>query len=171
MVSSESKISEMYLREALCGDISIMAEHHRKMFEEIWEQKGEHLGAVRAGEIEKAYTQKLEKELDCGICKAWVIEDKGEIVSSGAITFASFVPNPSDLSSKVAYFHSMYTKKSHRNKKCSQRIIHNAIRYCSSHGVNRIILNASNAGQPVYRKIGFRSAPNTMEFLIEKKNT
>jgi GNAT superfamily N-acetyltransferase len=171
MISGEPEISGMNLREALIGDISTMAEHHRKMFEEIGEQKGEYLGSVKAGEIEKAYAQKLKTEMPSEICKAWVIENKGEIVSSGAITFVSFVPKPSDLSSKVAYFHSMYTEKSHRNKKYAQRIIHNAIRYCNSQGVNRIILNASDAGQHVYSKIGFRFAPNTMELMIENKNT
>ena len=171
MVPVGSNISEMNLREALIGDIAVMAEHHRKMFEEIWELKCEHLGAVRAAEIEKAYTQKLETEMDCGICKAWVVESKGEIVSSGAITFVSFVPNPYDLSSKVAYLHSIYTKRSHRNKKCAQRIIQNAIEYCSSQGINRVILTASEAGKPIYEKIGFRSTPEMMRLLIENKNT
>jgi len=167
----ESEISEMNLREALFSDISVMAVHHRNMFEEIWEQKGEHLGTVRAVEVEKAYTNKLETEMDCGICKAWVVESKGEIVSSGAITFVSFVPNPYDLSSKVAYLHSIYTKKSHRNKKCAQQIIHSAIRYCITQGINSVILSASEAGKPVYEKIGFRSTPEMMRLLIENKNT
>jgi hypothetical protein len=109
------EISEMHIREASSGDISIMATHHGKMFEEIWEQKGEHLQATRIAEIEKAYTQKLATEIESGTCKAWVIEDKGEMVSSGAITFVSFVPNPLDLSSEIAYLHSMYTERSHRN--------------------------------------------------------
>jgi len=145
----------------------MMAAHHRKMFEEIGEQKGEHLGAKRAGEIENAYIQKLKTELERGICKAWIIEAEGKPVSSGAITFVSFVPNPSDLSSIVAYLHSMYTEKSHRNKKCAQRIIHTAIEYCKTQGIKRIILSASAAGKPVYEKIGFCSAPETMKLLIE----
>jgi fido (protein-threonine AMPylation protein) len=64
MVSVESKISEMNLREALIGDISALAKHHRSMFEEIWAQKGEPLGAIKASEIEKAYIQKLKSEMD-----------------------------------------------------------------------------------------------------------
>lgn len=166
-MSIDSQICEMHLREASGSDISILAAHHRKMFEEIWEQRGEHLGTARAGEIEKAYTQKLDTDMECGICKAWVIEDKGKIVSSGAITIVSFVPNPSDLSSKVGYLHSMYTEKSHRNKKCAQRIIQNVITLCKSKGIKRIMLNASEAGQPVYQKFGFRSAPDTMRLLFE----
>jgi len=163
----ESKIYEMYLREASGIDIPVMATHHRKMFEEIWEQKGEHLDTLRAGEIAKAYAQKLETEMESGVCKAWVIEDQRKIVSSCAITLVSFVPNPSDLSSKVAYLHSMYTEKSHRNRKCAQRIIHCVITYCSSNKIKRIMLNASNEGQPIYEKIGFRSAPDTMRLFVK----
>ncbi len=161
------QMCEMQIREASSVDISILAAHHGKMFEEIWEQKGEPLHPSRIAEIEKAYTQKLESEMETGICKAWIMEDKGKVVSSGAITFVSFVPNPSDLSSKVAYLHSMYTENSHRNRKCAQRIIHSAITYCSSIGIKRILLNASDAGQPLYQKIGFRSAPDTMRLFVE----
>jgi GNAT superfamily N-acetyltransferase len=157
----------MDLREASNSDISIMAIHHRKMFEEIWERKKEHLEIRKANKIEKAYTLKLETELERGICKAWVIEDEGKIISSGAITIVSLVPNPSDLSFRVAYLHSMYTEKSHRNKKCAQRIIQYAIRHCKSLGIKRILLNASDAGQPVYQKFGFRSAPDTMRLFID----
>ena len=163
-----SEIFDMHIREALIGDISIMAEYHRRMFEEIWEKKGEHLDAVKASEIEKAYTEKLETEMNSGACKAWVIEDKGEIISSGAITFVSFVPTPNDLSSKVAYLHSVYTKESHRNGKCAQRIVRAAISYCRSNGVNTIILGASNAGKPIYEKIGFRSTPEMMRLFVDK---
>jgi GNAT superfamily N-acetyltransferase len=106
-------------------------------------------------------------ELKSGICRAWVIEDEGKIISSGAITFVSFVPNPSDLSSKVAYLHSMYTEKSHRKKKCAQRIIQKVIEYCKANGIKRIVLNASDAGRHVYEKIGFHSTPDTMRLFIE----
>ena len=70
----EPQIYEIRLREASGTDISIMAAHHKKMFEEIWELKGEHLETVISEEIEKAYTQKLETEMESGICKAWVIK-------------------------------------------------------------------------------------------------
>ncbi|EFK09939.1 acetyltransferase, GNAT family [delta proteobacterium NaphS2] len=133
---------------------------------EIWEKKGDYLDPKRSNEIERAYIAKLEIEMKNGNCIAWVIEDKESVVASGAVTFISLVPNPSDLSSKVAYLHSMYTEKSYRNKKCAQQIIQKAIGLCASQGVKRIMLNASDAGQPVYQKIGFRSAPDTMRLFI-----
>jgi len=163
---SDSRKEEVHLREASANDISVMAVHHRKMFAEIWERNGEYLEALKAEEVEKAYIKKLETEMASGICKAWVIEDKGEIVSSGAITLISLVPNPSDLSCRVAYLHSMYTEKTHRNKKYAQRIIYNVIEDCKSKGIRRILLNASEEGKPVYQKIGFRSAPDAMRLFI-----
>lgn len=162
----ESKLHEMRPREASISDISMLAVHHRKMFTEIWENKGDHLDPERANEIEKAYVTKLETEMKNGNCIAWVIEHKERVVASGAVTFISLVPNPSDLSSKVAYLHSMYTERSYRNKKCAQKIIQKAINLCASQGIKRIMLNASDAGQPVYQKIGFSLAPDTMRLFI-----
>ena len=166
-MSCESRLKEMTLREASENDISMMARHHRKMFEEIWELKGEHLGSAKAIKIQDAYKEKLETELKTETCKAWVIEDAGKIIASGAITFVSFVPNPSDLSSRVVYLHSIYTEKSHRDKGCAQRIVHDIIGRCKSLGIKRVILNASEAGRPIYEKIGFRPSTNTMMLLIE----
>ncbi len=159
---------DMHMREASKMDIPFMAAHHRKMFEEIWEEKGRQIDPASARELENAYTQKLEADLQSGTCRAWVIEDRKTVVSSGAITVVCLVPVPSDLSSKVAYVHSMYTEKSHRNRKCAQRIIYNMIAYCKSAGIKRIQLHASDAGQPVYQKLGFQPAPDTMRLFIEQ---
>ncbi|HAO20150.1 MAG TPA: hypothetical protein DCQ37_06465 [Desulfobacteraceae bacterium] len=46
------------------------------------------------------------------------------------------------------------------------RIIRNVIKYCNSDEIKRILLNASDEGKPVYQKIGFRSAPDTMRLFI-----
>jgi GNAT superfamily N-acetyltransferase len=157
----------MHLREASSGDIPIMAKHHRKMFEEICERKGERLDPVRALELEKSYARKLGGELISGTCKAWIIEDGGNIISSGGFTIISLVPNPSDVSCKVGYLHSMFTERSHRNRKCAGRILGKVIEYCKSAGIKRILLNASEAGQPIYQKMGFRPALDMMRLIIE----
>ncbi len=162
-----SQTRDNHLREASMDDIAVLASHHRKMFEEIWARKGEPLGTLRARELESAYTGKLEIEMEKGLLRAWFIEDEKKVVSSGAITLLSLVPNPLDLSSRVAYLHSMYTETSHRNSGYAQRIIKTIIEYCNSLGIKRILLNASDAGKPFYEKIGFHSAPDAMRLFIE----
>lgn len=167
MTEESIGIKNMRIREATDGDIPLLAIHHRKMFEEIWEKKGEDIDGSRFAEIEKAYIQKLQRQFQDGSCRAWVIEDEHRIIASGAVSIVSFVPTPQDLSSNVAYLHSMYTEKDQRNNHCANRIVKQALHYCKEKGIKRIILNASEAGRPIYEKVGFRSAPETMRLFID----
>ena len=155
------------LREATEGDIPRLGVHHRKMFEEIWEKEGESIVPSVGKKMERAYAKKLKQELTDGSCKAWVIESENKIVASGAITIASLVPTPKDLSSSVAYLHSMYTEKQYRNNNFANLIVERAIRFCRDNRIKRVFLNASEAGRPIYEKLGFRAAPEMMRLVIE----
>ena len=157
----------MIVHDATIDDAQILATHHRKMFEEIGEKKGLKIEIARAKELEAAYIDKITKQIPEGVCKAWVIKEDDGIIASGAITIVSLVPVPSDLSNDVAYLHSMYTEKTHRQKKCAQKIIDRAIQYCQGNGISRVVLNASDAGKPIYEKAGFESSPETMRLFIK----
>lgn len=157
----------MNIQDATLDEARILAKHHRKMFQEIWEQQGLIIENNRAEELESAYIDKITKQIPEGICKAWVIKKDDEIIASGAITIVSFVPVPSDLGHNIAYLHSMYTEKPHRQKQCARKIIERAIQYCQKNGISRILLNASDAGKPIYEKAGFVSSPETMRLFIK----
>ncbi len=167
MTEGSKRIDKVRIREATVSDIPLLAIHHRKMFEEIWEKKGEDIDSSRFAEIERTYIQKLRRQLPDGSCKAWIFEDEHRIIASGAISIVSFVPTPQDLSSNVAYLHSMYTENDQRNKHCAKRIVKQALHYCKAHGIKRVILNASEAGRPIYEKIGFQAAPEIMRLILE----
>ncbi|MDY7032405.1 MAG: hypothetical protein SVY10_10940 [Thermodesulfobacteriota bacterium] len=97
----------MNVQEADLDDIPILAVHHRKMFEEIWEQKGLRIEIVIAKELESAYLKKITKQIPEGLCKAWIIKHDDQIIASGAITIVTFVPVPSDLN------HNMRKERGH----------------------------------------------------------
>ena len=158
----------MNVQEADLDDIPILAVHHRKMFEEIWEQKGLWIEIVIAKELESAYLNKITKQIPEGFCKAWIIKHDDQIITSGAITIVTFVPVPSDLNHNIAYLHSMYTRKAYRHQKCAESIVKKAVEYCERNGKNRVVLNASDAGKPIYEKIGFVSSPDTMRLFINQ---
>jgi GNAT superfamily N-acetyltransferase len=163
----DTMVIDRYIQEATYDDIKQLAIHHRKMFEEIWEMKGQKVAAEKAQEIEKRYSEKLEKQISAGTCKAWVVRDGNQLIASGAISIVSFVPVPNDTNHNVAYLHSMYTEKDFRGKKYAQQIIDKAIQYCKENGISRVILNASDAGKPIYEKAGFVSSPESMRLFIK----
>jgi GNAT superfamily N-acetyltransferase len=155
------------LREATERDIPLLSIHHRKMFEEIWKERGLRFDESVTVQIEEAYARKLRAELPAGFCKSWVIEKETQVVASAAISIVSFVPTPADLSSKIAYLHSVYTDSGERGRSLATRIVQEALEYCRTNGINRMILNASHAGRPIYEKMGFSPSADMMKISVE----
>jgi GNAT superfamily N-acetyltransferase len=158
---------EILLRDATISDVPLLALHHRNMFEEIWEKKGRSIDSETFSEMEAKYREKLQHHIPDGSCKAWVIDADNRIIASGAISIVSYVPTPLDMCTDIAFLHSMYTEKDYRKKHCALRIVNQAIAYCKDRGINRIILNASDAARPLYKKIGFQSASETMRLAAD----
>jgi len=161
------KTNKIHIHLATHNDIQTLVTHHHKMFEEIWESRGLETAAQKMENMDKAYTAKLHKEMDDGKCVAWVVKNDDKIVASGAVSFVSMVPIPVDSNSIVAYVHSIYTEQENRNKGYCRQIVTTAIDYCKSISIKRMILNASEAGKPIYEDIGFRLADNSMRLMIE----
>jgi len=153
------------LRITTPGDIPFLVKHHRKMFEEIREKTGNPADFPILTALENEYRIKLAREIPSGACVAWVVHVGDRIVSSGAISIVSYVPVPHDLSSRIAFLHSIYTEKEYRHRYYARRITQAAADYCRERGIRRLYLFASDAGQPVYEKAGFVPVPNTMLLL------
>jgi len=158
----------MKIFEATIKDIRQLAIHHRKMFKEICEQEGQQIEEDKLEELEKAYCKKLEKQFPEDSCRAWIAKETEQIVASGGITIVSFVPIPNDTNHNIAYLHSMYTEREFRGQKLAHKIIDKAIQYCKKIGINRIILNASDAGKPIYEAYGFNASAKSMVSFINK---
>ena len=157
--------NECCLRIATPEDIPILVNHHRKMFEEIREKTGNPADPAALAALEKEYSGKLSREIPCGACIAWVVQIGDSIVSSGAISIVSYVPVPHDLSSRIAFLHSIYTGPEYRHRHYARRITQAAADYCRHAGIKRLYLFASDAGRPVYEKAGFVPVPNMMLLL------
>jgi GNAT superfamily N-acetyltransferase len=157
--------NEGCLRRATPEDIPFLVNHHRKMFEEIREKTGNPADLPVLAEMEIEYSGKLVREIPNGACIAWVVLIGEHIVSSGAVSIVSYVPVPADLSSRIAFLHSIYTEKEYRHRHYARRITQAAADYCRNQGIRRLYLFASDAGRPVYEKAGFVPVPNMMLLL------
>ncbi len=157
--------SEIGIRVATPDDIPVLAQHHRMMFEEIWERKGIPTDPSGLASLEMEYAKKLTSEFNTGTCISWVVQSRGKIVSSVAISIFSYVPVPHDLSSRIAFLHSVYTEKEYRHQHRAHSITQEAANYCRDQGIKRLYLFASDTGRPLYENIGFVPVPNMMLLL------
>jgi len=159
--------TDIPVHSATIRNVPILVDHHRKMFEEIWSARGLEIDSNQFQAMDKSHSKKMCEELLNGTCKAWMILQGNEIVASGAITINSMTPIPRDPSPKVAYLHSVFTEPEYRKRGFGKRITMTAIEYCKSQGIKRLTLNASDAGRPIYEKIGFLANGNSMTLFIE----
>ena len=166
-MTTPDNTSEPRIRPATRNDIPILASHRRKMFEEMGEKSGISADPSVFSALETIYAGKLGEWLESGACVAWVIESGSRGVSSGAISIMAYGPVPHDLCPDIAFLHSVYTEKEFRNRHFAQWITDEAARYCSTHGIRRLYLFASDAGRLVYEKAGFTPVQNLMMLFQE----
>lgn len=156
------------LIEASVEDIPTLVQHHRRMFEEIRKSKNLAMDKQKLNEMDISYRDKLNNEIKNGICKAWVIKEKDQIIASGAISITSMVPNPDDSSYYIGYLHSVFTENEFRKRGLAEKVVNGILDYCKSNNINRVLLNASEAGRSVYEKIGFIKSDTAMIINLKK---
>ena len=154
------------LLEASVEDIPVLVGHHHRMFEEIWNFRNLVVDRQKLDDMDAAYQDKLESEFVDGTCKAWLVKEGDHIIASGAISVVSMVPTPVDSSCRVAYLHSVFTENTRRKKGIAELIVRKILDYCQSKDINRVILNASEVGRPLYEKIGFKLTENAMTIIL-----
>ena len=159
--------SNIPIHPATVREIPVLVAHHHKMFEEIWTRIGFEIDTHQFEAMDAAHEEKLREEIADGTCKAWIIRIDNKIVASGAISLNSMTPTPYDPVNKVAYLHSIYTEPEYRKRGFAELITKEAIRYCKLQGIRRMILEASDAGRPIYEKLGFQPSGRTLRLLIE----
>ncbi len=161
-----NKPEQLLITAASLKDIPILVSHNRLMFEEIWTIRKMGLDWQKLGEMDDAYGRKLKTDLLNGTCKAWIVRENGTALASGAISIASLIPVPADSCNRVAYLHSVYTESRSRSRGLAEMIVKKAMECCRSEGINRIFLHTSEAGRPIYEKIGFNRSNNVMGLFL-----
>lgn len=143
------------LREATLADVPALVNHRRRMFEDMDARRGRRYEAVDLDAMDAAYARQLQVELAEGSLRAWVVEADGQIVAGGAVLFREWLPRPNDVTRRLAYLHSVYTVPEHRRHGLARCIVQAAIEACRAQGVRRLMLHASEEGQPLYESLGF----------------
>ncbi len=96
-----------------------------------------------------------------------VLENK--IVGSSGITFYHLPPNKKCPTGKAAYISNIYTSAEHRGRGIASKLFTLLVKEAKELGYEKLLLNATDMGRPLYEKFGFTMTKGDMEYII--KNT
>lgn len=106
----------------------------------------------------------VEAALRDGSYQGWLVEDGGRVVAGGGLTVVSFPPTPFDPSPQRAWILNMYTEPGYRRRGLAMQILQNIVAWCREQGLKQVFLHASDAGRPLYERVGFK--PTTEMRLV-----
>ena len=83
-------------------------------------------------------------------------EYNGNIVSTVYLIILDYPANPNLINGKVGKLLNVYTFPEYRKKGIAKLLLEEIIKEAKSLGINRINLNATEAGYNLYKKLGFK---------------
>lgn len=149
-------MSDVRIRSADAADIPTLARHRRNMFEEIMVRRGMPLAEAQLTSIEQDYAEILPIELNRTQTPFIIDGDAGErCVASATLWFAPWLSTPWYPTRTIAYLHSVWIDEAYRSRGYARTLTIAAIDMARGLGYRRVVLHASEAGRPVYEKLGF----------------
>lgn len=100
------------------------------------------------------------RALAAGTFCAALAEEAGEITSCAFLTVCEKPAGPKFITGKTATLLNVYTRPAHRRRGLAQTVVARAIEEAKRLGVSSINLTATDAGKPLYEKLGFAIGPH-----------
>ncbi len=104
------------------------------------------------------------ENIKSGAFVAFVAIDNSEIVAMSGISVYNAPPTQEIPNGKIAYLMSMYTLPQYRHRGIATQLLELIVKEASLLGCDKITLNASPMGKPLYAKFGFKDVENDMVF-------
>lgn len=119
--------------------------------------------------IEEFYNNSLNffvENIELNNFVAFVAIENNAIIATSGICFYSVPPISSIPNGKVAYLMNMYTVPAYRNKGIATKLLKHTMDEALERKCSKVSLSASDMGEPLYIKYGFKKVPSTMEFYF-----
>ena len=136
------------VRPATLADIDVLVEHRKAMFIDM--------GSSPDPAMDRLFRAWLQDAMPLEVYRAWLAVDAtGEVAAGGGITVLPWPPGPQSMTGRAAFAYNGYTEPRHRRRGLGRMVMEAVHAWCRDHGVGAVMLNASAAGQPLYRSMGY----------------
>lgn len=137
------------IRPATIADIPHIVEHRAQMFRDM--------GIPAQFEDMAAATELwLRHALPSHTYRGWMaVTESGEVAAGGGLIVIPWPPGPMTMDPRCAFIFNVYTKPEHRKQGLGRRLMDAMHDWARSEGIERVVLNASVFGKPVYEAMGY----------------
>jgi len=149
-------------REATVADAALISAHRRAMFLSMPNPDDAVLDRMS-----RAFEPWVRERLTDGRYLGWIVEDDGRVAGSAGMLLVDWPPHPFHPdTSQRAYLLNVFVEPEFRRQGLAHRLIEQCVAEAKRRGVRVVTLHASDAGRPVYEKLGFHSTSEMM--LVEQ---
>ena len=137
------------IRRATIADIPHLVRHRELMFREM---------AIPAAfeDMLVAAERWLRHAIPSQTYLGWVAESsRGEVAAGGGLIVIPWPPGPITMDPRCAFVFNVYTDKAHRKQGLARRLMEAMHEHCRAEGIERVVLNASTFGKPLYEAMGY----------------
>ena len=144
------------IRPATIADIPHIAEHRAEMFREMGI-------AAEFEDMAIATDLWLRHAIPSKTYLGWIAESHSGAVAGGSgLIVIPWPPGPMTLDPRCGFVFNVYTAPAHRKQGLARRMMDAIHGYCRAEGIERIVLNASTFGKPLYDAMGYVVADEPM---------
>ena len=144
------------IRPATIEDIPLVVAHREQMFRDMG------IPAEFAA-MARATDSWLRTAIPSKTYLGWLaVADDGAIAAGGGLIVIPWPPGPMTMDPRCGFVFNVYTDPAHRKQGLARRLMDTMHDWCRGEGVERIVLNASTFGQPLYEQMGYVVASEPM---------
>lgn len=144
------------IRTATVDDVPHFVRHREQMFRDMGIP-------AECDAMAAATTSWLATAIPGGTYRGWVaMTPDGSVVAGGGLIVIPWPPGPFSMDPRCGFVFNVYTEPDHRKQGLGRRLMEAMHEWCRGEGVERVVLNASTFGQPMYAAMGYVVADEPM---------
>ncbi|NLJ88912.1 MAG: GNAT family N-acetyltransferase [Epulopiscium sp.] len=147
----------MIIRKAVLEDIHVLIKLRMDFLTSYVKLMSESESKI----LEENLFNYFSKHIPLGDFIAYICEIDDKAVSVAFLTISEKPPNPNFITGKTATVHNVFTYPEYCRRGIASKLLQLLIEEAKSQNVSSIELLATEAGKPLYRRLGFEEPENT----------
>jgi GNAT superfamily N-acetyltransferase len=110
-----------------------------------------------------AMTSWLRHAIPAHTYRGWVaFTPEGDIAAGGGLIVIPWPPGPMTMEPRCGFVFNVYAEPAHRGRGVGRQLMDAMHGWCRAEGIERVVLNASTFGRPLYESMGYVASDEPM---------